>query len=210
MAAKDHWSIRKPLFFLNIASFHAMIKTIQIKGRDMTMIYAKKLVLIGFMGTGKSSVANRLSEVLQIPVVDVDTHIVESAGQSIPELFEHYGEQHFRDLETSSLQTILTSVDASIVATGGGAVLKQENQSLMLEHGIVFALTATPEVIIERVKHDTNRPLLQGEVEKRVYELLEKRKDSYRFAHYTIDTTNLSLDEVVESICVQWTRTANK
>lgn len=165
---------------------------------------AKKLVLVGFMGTGKSTVALRLSEVLSLPVVDVDAHIVETARQTIPELFEQKGEPYFRQLETEALQHILTNNDPVIVATGGGAVLKEENQALMLEHGIVFALTATAEAIIDRVKHDANRPLLQGEVEKRVYDLLEKRKNSYLFAHHTVDTTNKSLQEVVEHIYSKW------
>lgn len=170
------------------------------------MSMTNKLVLIGFMGTGKSSVAASLSEVLNMPVVDVDAHIVENAGKSIPNIFEQYGEEHFRNLETQSLSSILKSNEPVIVATGGGAVLKDENKVLMLEHGIVFLLSARPEVIINRVKNDANRPLLQGDVEKRVYELLEKRKNSYSFANYTIDTSDLTLDEIVKEICHLWSK----
>lgn len=168
------------------------------------MIHTKKLVLIGFMGTGKSTIAEKLGERLSLKVVDVDAQIVELANQPIPEIFEQYGETHFRELETNALQLLLEEQATTIVATGGGAVLKQENQALMLKHGLVIALTATPEAIIERVKHDANRPLLQGEVEKRVYDLLEQRKDSYSFAHYSIDTTALSLDQVADAICTIW------
>jgi len=170
----------------------------------MTLIHANKLILIGFMGTGKSTVAARLSDRLNLPVVDVDAYIVEKAAQTIPELFEQKGEAYFRQLETEALQHILEADTPVIVATGGGAVLKEENKALMTKYGQVFALTATPEDIIDRVKHDANRPLLQGEVEKRVYDLVEKRKASYLFAHHTVDTSKLSLDEVVNEICKLW------
>ncbi|MCR8656052.1 shikimate kinase [Paenibacillus endoradicis] len=163
-----------------------------------------KIILIGFMGTGKSAVADGLASVLELHKHDVDVAIVKHAGQPISDIFAQSGEETFRNIETEVLQELLYSPEASIIATGGGAVLKQVNRDTMLEHGLVIHLIASADVIISRVKHDTGRPLLQGDVTERVHQLMSARAGAYDFAHYSIDTSNLSLPEVVSQIVELW------
>lgn len=163
-----------------------------------------KLVLIGFMGTGKSSVSRLLAERLGWLRVDADEEIVRREGRSIADIFSRDGEEAFRAIESQVLRSLLANRAAAVVATGGGAVLKKDNRHAMLEHGFVVALKAAPEVIIARVSRDEGRPLLQGNAEARVHALLAQRAHAYDFAHLSIDTTDLTVDEVVEHILRQW------
>ncbi|WP_219837769.1 shikimate kinase [Paenibacillus sp. R14(2021)] len=158
------------------------------------------VVLIGFMGTGKSTVGKQLAEQLGCTTCDVDAEIVRREGETIASIFASRGEQHFRAAETAALAEVLQSEGPLIIATGGGAVLAPANRELMLQGSFVVALTADPEQVIARVSQDPDRPLLQGDVRERVYKLLEDRKGAYDFAHLTIDTTQLSVKEVVEQI----------
>jgi shikimate kinase len=159
-----------------------------------------KLVLIGFMGTGKSSVSRELSGQLGWTRIDSDEDIVRRAGKSIADIFAHDGEQRFRDFESDCLRDILLQADPAIIATGGGAVLREGNRQAMLDHSFVVALTAEAESIIARVSQDEERPLLQGDARERVYKLLEQRKGLYDFAHLIIDTTGLSVKDVAGRI----------
>ncbi|WP_276310881.1 shikimate kinase [Paenibacillus paeoniae] len=163
-----------------------------------------KLVLVGFMGTGKSSVSRLLAEKLAWDRTDSDEEVERAENRKIPDIFAQDGEQAFRDMETKELRKLLESSQSLVVATGGGAVLREENRSVMLEHGYVVALTAHPEQIIARVMQDEARPLLQGDVRERVYGLLETRKGAYDFAHLSVDTTELSVEEVVDLIVNAW------
>jgi len=165
---------------------------------------SNKIILIGFMGTGKSAVADGLASLLQLHKHDVDVAIVKHAGQEIPEIFAQAGEETFRNIETKVLNELLNSPEASIIATGGGAVLKDINRETMLKHGFVIHLKASAEVIISRVKHDTGRPLLQGDVEERVHQLMSARAGVYDFAHFSIDTSDLTLPQVVSQIVEAW------
>jgi shikimate kinase len=160
----------------------------------------KHLVLVGFMGTGKSTVSRVLAERLGCPAVDIDAEIVRREERTIADIFAQRGEAAFRAAETAALADVLRSGQRQVVATGGGAVLAPANRELMLAHGYVVALTADPEQIIARVREDSSRPLLQGDLRERVYKLLEERKHAYDFAHCTVDTTRLGVDEVVERI----------
>lgn len=163
-----------------------------------------KLVLVGFMGTGKSSVSRLLAERLNVSRADSDEAVERAESRAISDIFATDGEEAFRDMETRELRRLMESNQPMVIATGGGAVLREENRSLMLAHGFVTALTAHPEQIITRVMQDESRPLLQGGVRDRVYQLLEKRKDAYDFAHLTVDTTELSVEEVVDRIVNAW------
>ncbi|RAP78078.1 shikimate kinase [Paenibacillus montanisoli] len=167
------------------------------------MVKAKPLhhvVLIGFMGTGKSTVGKQLAQRLQRGTADIDAEIVRREGQAIADIFATRGEAAFRLVETDALADVLGRTEPLVIATGGGAVLSERNRELMLQDSFVVALTADPEKIIARVMEDPDRPLLQGEVRERVYKLLEDRKHAYDFAHLTIDTSNLSVGQVVEQI----------
>ncbi|NBD26383.1 shikimate kinase [Paenibacillus glycinis] len=170
----------------------------------------RHIVLIGFMGTGKSTVGRLLAERLACAACDVDAEIVKREGEAIPAIFANRGEREFRAAETAALGAVLGADDTLVVATGGGAVLSPENRELMLRHGFVVALTADPEQVIARVSQDENRPLLQGDLRERVYKLLEDRKHAYDFAHMTIDTTHLGVDEVVERIAQGFIRSISQ
>ncbi|NOV03313.1 shikimate kinase [Paenibacillus planticolens] len=157
------------------------------------------LVLVGFMGTGKSTVGRKLAERLGWTFQDSDAVLEEEQQTSIADLFRQHGEAHFRALESKTLENLLAR-QGQIVATGGGAVLAEENRACMLRNGFVVALKASPETIIQRVSSDTSRPLLQGNLEERVHTLLEQRKSAYDFAHTVIDTSELTTEQIVEII----------
>lgn len=163
-----------------------------------------KLVLIGFMGTGKSTVSKLLSETLGWKRVDGDEEIEKNENKLISDIFAADGEAGFRLIETRVLARILDEDEPAVVATGGGAVLSAFNRELMLGKGFVVALKANPEQIIARVMADHARPLLQGDAEGKVHVLLEQRKHAYDFAHLTIDTTSMTAEEVVAAIMEQW------
>ena len=158
------------------------------------------IILVGFMGTGKSTVGAMLAQELGWEVVDVDAEIVKSEGRAISDIFETEGEAAFRAIETTMLEKLLADKRKLLIATGGGAVLAERNRELMMQHGLVVALLATAEQIVERVKHDTGRPLLQGDVTERVKLLMEQRKHAYDFAPVAIDTTAKSAADVAAEI----------
>ncbi|WP_028549395.1 shikimate kinase [Paenibacillus sp. UNC451MF] len=157
------------------------------------------IVLIGFMGTGKSTVGHALAARLGWQFVNTDDVIEEQQGMSISDMFAKLGEPVFRQVESEVIQASLDGI-SSIVATGGGAVLAEQNRNVMKENGYVVALTANAETIIERVSQDQNRPLVQGDVAERVHTLLEVRKHAYDFADRTIDTSELTVEEIVNLI----------
>lgn len=157
------------------------------------------ITLVGFMGTGKSTVGKALAERLDWAFVDVDLEIEEAEGRSIPDLFREQGEAYFRQAEAQQIARIMQGKQ-QIVSMGGGAVLREANRKAMSENGLVVALTASAETILERVKNDPDRPLLAGNPEQKIAELLERRKNAYQFADIHINTDNLQVMEVVESI----------
>ncbi|MNO26622.1 Shikimate kinase [compost metagenome] len=161
------------------------------------------IVLIGMMGTGKSTVGSLLADELGYRLVDLDAMIVAEAGCSIPEMFELKGEAYFRDLETVVLNTVLQERNV-VLATGGGAVLRQENCGLMKDNSWVVALSATADEILSRVGEDANRPLLAGGARERITTLLEERKHAYSFAHVTIDTSGKSAEQVSAEILMHY------
>ncbi|MBO8171271.1 MAG: shikimate kinase [Bacillaceae bacterium] len=159
----------------------------------------RNVILIGFMGTGKTTVGSRLKTRLNWVHIDTDREIEARVGMSIPDIFSEKGEAFFRDKETEVLKDILTQ-EEQIITTGGGIVLRDENARLMKDGGLVVALFATPEEIIRRVKHDKQRPLLSGDVEERVKRLLMEREGKYDFAPLQIDTSDKTVDEIVDII----------
>lgn len=154
------------------------------------------------MGTGKSTVGQKLAERLGWTYKDSDSVLEEEQQTSISDLFRLHGETYFRALESKTLEHILVR-KGQVVATGGGAVLADGNRLCMLQNGFVVALKATPETIIQRVSSDSSRPLLQGNLEERVHTLLEGRKSAYDFAHTIIDTEELTADQIAELIIKQ-------
>jgi len=164
----------------------------------------RNIILIGFMGTGKSTVGKAVATELDWGFIDTDEQVEALAGKSISELFAQDGEQHFRKLESQVLSDIAKR-EHLVVSTGGGAVLRQENRQAMLASGLVVALTADAETIIERVRLDTNRPLLAGDLPSKVQRLMKEREGAYDFATVKIDTSGLGVEEIVEIILTHTT-----
>jgi shikimate kinase len=159
----------------------------------------KNILLIGFMGTGKTTIGQRLAEILGWTFTDTDKRIEELTGMSIPELFAEKGEAYFRQVESEVIESLRSS-EQLVVSTGGGAVLREANREAMLASGLVVALTADAETIISRVRGDANRPLLAGDLEGKVRQLLRDRAGAYDFAHVVIDTSNKAVEEIVQVI----------
>ena len=160
----------------------------------------KNIVLTGFMGAGKSSVGKRLAEHLGLSVVDTDEVIEEDSGMKISEIFSRFGEPRFRELESEAVKRVSKLTD-HVIVTGGGVVLNPENIENLRQTGIIIYLHAAPETIYNRVKDETHRPLLQvADPLAKIRELLESRSQFYANNDIEVDTTNLSVDEVVEEI----------
>jgi len=161
----------------------------------------KNVFLIGFMGCGKSTIAGLLSKRLGVAQVEMDEMIVQEQGMPITEIFEKYGEEHFRDIETDLVRR-LQAQDGVVVSCGGGAVLREENRRMMKESGVIVWLTAEPATILERVKHSTNRPVLNGHMNvEYITELMERRRECYEAAaDYCVATDGKSREEICEEI----------
>ncbi|MBG9774374.1 shikimate kinase [Brevibacillus laterosporus] len=157
------------------------------------------IILIGFMGTGKSTVGEQLAQQLQYERCDLDEEIVKATGKTISQIFAEDGEEMFRQLESDVLRRLVDG-NRRVIITGGGAVLRPENVQVMLQYGIVVALTAEEQEIIRRVEQDQNRPLLQGNVKEKVRELLQARAGAYDFAPVQVDTTGKTIEEIVDEI----------
>lgn len=157
------------------------------------------IILIGFMGTGKSTVGRILAGKLGLDFVDSDRQIEKEQGMTIPDLFRERGEAAFRAIETDTLKRLLRE-GRRVIATGGGAVLAAENREAMRAGGTVVALKASPETIIRRVGESGDRPLLAGDVADNVKRLHEQRKTAYDFADLSVVTDGLTADEVAERI----------
>lgn len=161
----------------------------------------KNIVLIGFMGTGKSSVGVRLAQKLKKQFVDMDREIELVNGMSIAEIFKRYGEVRFRSEE--SLMAIKVGKQQDVViATGGGAVLKNENIDSLRENGILICLDASPEDIFSRVNRKKGtRPLLNKNVSVQdIEKLLQEREASYACADIRVNTSNKDLDTIINEI----------
>ncbi|MEE8886457.1 MAG: shikimate kinase [Eubacteriales bacterium] len=159
------------------------------------------IYLIGFMGCGKSSAASYLHRKYGMPVVEMDQQIVDEAGMKISEIFEKKGEESFRAMETDLLRR-LSGVKNTVISCGGGAAMRGENVRLMREGGKIVLLTAEPETILERVKNDTGRPLLDGHKNVAdIREMMEKRRPAYEAAaDVTIATDDRTEAEIAQAI----------
>ncbi len=142
----------------------------------------KNIFLIGFMGAGKSTIAKALQRELDMSLVEMDARIVEEQGMSINEIFDRYGEDRFRDIESRLVLEICKEGDC-VVSCGGGVVVRPQNVETMKKNGKIVFLTATPETIYERVKNSTDRPVLNGHMNvEYIAALMEKRRALYEAA----------------------------
>jgi len=157
-------------------------------------------VLIGLMGCGKSSVGRRLSERLNMPLIDLDDYIVEHAGINIPEIFERLGEEAFRDMESKALAETIEK--RAILASGGGVVLREANRQMLKSHPPVIWLKAAPEYLAKRIAGDANRPLIANQdTLKRLSALAAERYPLYEeCADLVIDRDQIKKKDVVAEI----------
>ena len=168
---------------------------------DMTDLRAalgqRAIVLVGMMGSGKSSVGRRLAGRLGLPFVDADTEIETAAHMTIPEIFAQRGEAEFREGERRVISRVLTTRAPLVLATGGGAFMNAETRERVKELGISVWLKAEPDVLMRRVRKRSNRPLLQtADPEATLRRMLSEREPVYALADITI----LSSDEPHEVV----------
>lgn len=162
----------------------------------------KNIVLIGFMGSGKTSVGLKLSYRLRMPVEDTDKLIEKRQGVTVSEIFANEGEEAFRRMETALLEELSQRPYERILSVGGGTPVREENRILLKKCGTVIYLRAKAETIYGRLKGDTTRPLLQCENPlERIRELLAARNDAYEMsADVVVDVDGLSIEEILERI----------
>lgn len=160
------------------------------------------IILIGFMGAGKTSVGQELSFRYQMNLLDTDYLIEEKAGMSISEIFARKGETYFRQLETEVLTELLNKAENTVISVGGGLPMREENRRILKELGEVIYLQVKPDTVLKRLNGDTTRPLLQGEnVDEKVKNLLKLRGPVYEEAsHRIIPVDGRSLKEIAEDI----------
>lgn len=161
----------------------------------------ENIVLIGFMGTGKTSVGKLIASRLGYEFVDTDQLVVQRNGLEITDLFRQHGEAFFRDEETLALKT-LQGRNGLVIATGGGIIVRQENVALLKQLGFIAWLTATRDVIYSRVSLNDKRPLLQTEDPHRtIDDLLDARKPLYsEAAQFMIDSSTLPHPRIADMI----------
>ena len=165
------------------------------------MKQSENIYLVGLMGAGKTTIGRQLARTLKMPFYDSDKAIEERTGVDIPTIFEFEGEEGFRNREQKMLQQ-LTEIKGIVMATGGGAVLREENRKLLSENGFVIYLHCDVDKLLERTRRDSQRPLLNTQDPKERLEMLfEQRKPLYTaIADFTIDTGVLQRRDVVTQI----------
>jgi shikimate kinase len=162
--------------------------------------------LVGMPGSGKSTVGRHVAKQLGLPFVDTDHLIEQRIGCSIREYFELHGEPAFRDVEAEVIDEATATGERRVIATGGGAVLREANRHALRERSTVMYLRTTPEDLGRRLRHDTHRPLLQGSSDalQRLRQLFQERDPLYRrTAHYVIETQRPSVHTLVNMVLMQ-------
>lgn len=161
------------------------------------------IILIGFMGAGKTTVGRLLAQTMGIDFVDTDTEIQNKCNMTIPEMFENYGEEYFRDAEKSLIQSLHPTV-SSVISCGGGSVADSDNLRKLTELGKIIYLKAGADTIEARLSKDDLRPLLMGNINERsekIRKLLSEREDMYKEAcDICVDTDGLSASDVSDNI----------
>jgi shikimate kinase len=161
------------------------------------------LILIGFSGTGKSTVAKVLAQSLRLPRVDTDEEIVARFGKAVAAVFRDEGEPAFRAAERDAV-TVACSGERQVISVGGGAPVDPTSRSAMLDRNVIVRLDASPETILERLRQGANgeeRPMVAGaDPLAKIRSLLESRKDAYAIAGLVVDTEGREPADVVEQI----------
>jgi shikimate kinase len=159
----------------------------------------RHVVLVGLMGVGKTSVGKRLAQSLDLPFSDADHAIEEAAGMTIPEIFERYGEPHFRDREAKVIARLLAGAQC-VLATGGGAFMNERTRAVIAERAVSVWLRADLETLMRRVKRRQDRPLLKvADPEARMRELMAERDPVYATADVDVASHDGPHESAVEA-----------
>jgi len=163
---------------------------------------SKHVVLVGLMGTGKSTIGKDLAGLLGVNFIDTDQVIEQTEGRTISDVFSTDGEAYFRYIESNIFKQILAKNEPSIIATGGGIVLSEENR-IAMKNSYVIRLNASPEEIYGRVFENKNRPLLANseDIRAKIINLSQQREPLYKkVANYTVNTDDKDKSMIVEEI----------
>ena len=160
----------------------------------------KTIVLIGMMGSGKTTIGKLLGEKLTLRSIDIDVIIEQNEKRTVSEIFQNEGEKYFRNIERETIKKNFTNKDL-IISLGGGAFEDQLTQELLLKNSTVIYLKTSPNVILERIKNNTNRPLLRNQMTvEKIQSIILQRQKNYELANITILTDNKNTDKIVEEI----------
>jgi len=160
----------------------------------------KNIIVTGFMGTGKTTIAKLLAKDLGRTYVSIDEEIEKREGEVIADIFKNKGETYFRKLEKEIVKTV-SEKKGQVIDTGGGVILDEENMINLKETGTIICFWSTPRVIFQRTKKYIHRPLLNVEnPEEKIKELLEIRRARYKKADFHIDTTDFDVDSIIKKI----------
>lgn len=160
----------------------------------------KTIVLIGMMGSGKTTIGKLLGEKLTLRSIDIDVIIEQNEKRTVSEIFQNEGEKYFRNIERETIKKNFTNKDL-IISLGGGAFEDQLTRELLLKNSTVIYLKTSPNVILERIKNNTNRPLLKNQMTvEKIQSIILQRQKNYELANITILTDNKNTDKIVEEI----------
>ena len=164
-------------------------------------IRARPIVLVGLMGSGKSTIGRRLAQRLDMPFADADDEIERAAGMTISDIFARFGEAHFRDGERRVIERLMTTGEPLVLATGGGAFMNDETRALILDRGLAVWLDADLDVLAARVSRRNTRPLLRGKDPLIVLrELAEQRNPVYALAPIRVNSSDAPHETTVRTI----------
>ena len=161
----------------------------------------RNIVLVGFMGCGKTTIGKKLAKAFEYTFTDMDDEIVKKAGMPITEIFEKYGEAYFRSMETE-LCGEMSERGGCVIATGGGVIKNEKNMELLKQNGTVLYIKASPEHIYKNIRNDRSRPLLNtGDKMERIKTLMEERRPMYESrSDITADITGMTSREATNKI----------
>lgn len=160
------------------------------------------IILIGYMGCGKSTIGKKLSYAVRKPYVDTDKLIETKEKKTISTIFSEQGEEAFREMETACIKSLFAQKQEHVIAVGGGLPLRSQNRALLKKLGTVIYLRAKPETIYERLKTDTTRPLLQcADPKEKISRMLLQRAPVYEeAASYVVDVDDKSFEQIIKEI----------
>jgi len=160
----------------------------------------KSIVLIGMMGSGKSTLGKLLAQQLGLAFIDIDSVIEKKEQMSVSEIFAQKSEAYFREVEKSTILSVFKPENL-VISLGGGAFENSETRDYLLQNAKVIYLKTTPQTIFERIKNDNSRPLLYGKMSvEHISDIINKRKTNYESAHLTVETDNKTPAKIIREI----------